>query len=39
MKSNHPKGYRVGAMAIVPGRNSLLKLFFPSFGIKDIHKL
>ena len=29
----------VGAMAIVPGRNSLLKLFFPSFGIKDIHKL
>ena len=33
------KGYRVGATEIVPGRNSSLKLLFPSFGIKDIHKI
>ena len=32
-------GYRVGAMAIVPGRNSLLKSLFLFFGRKDIHKL
>ena len=33
------KGYRVGAMAIVPGRNSLLKSLFLFFGRKDMHKL